>query len=251
MTQPSVLKTASISKSYGDLLVTDGVSLDIYSNELHAIIGPNGAGKTTLINQLSGEINQDAGEIVLLDKDISTMPTHQRAAMGLVRSYQISSIFEEFSAIENIVLSVLGARGEKIKFFPKMLKNKALVEMAEEALEVVGLKNKRHVVAGDLAYGERRQLELGMVIGAKPKCLLLDEPMAGMSLEESNRVVEILTEIKKDVPILLIEHDMPAVFRLADRVTVLVYGKIIASGSPEEIRENPTVKAVYLGQEEH
>lgn len=242
-----VLKTEGISKRYGELLVTDGVSLDVYPNELHAIIGPNGAGKTTLINQLSGEVFPDSGVIAFTGTDVSDMSIHRRSAMGLARSYQISSTFEEFSAIENIALAALGAGGEKAGFFSRMLADRALIATAEEALAAVGLEHKRNVLAADLAYGERRQLELGMVVAAKPKCLLLDEPMAGMSIEESHKVVDLLGEIKKTIPILLIEHDMPAVFRLADRITVLVYGRVIASGSPDEIKGNPEVKAVYLG----
>ncbi len=243
-----VLQTGSISKNYGELRVTDAVSLEIYPNELHAIIGPNGAGKTTLINQLSGELFSDSGTITFSGVNVSGLPIHQRATMGLVRSYQISSIFEELTALENVALAALGARNEKATLFAPLLSNREVLGIAEEALRAVGLESKRNVVAGDMAYGERRQLELGMAVAAKPKCLLLDEPMAGMSIQESHKVVDLLHGLKKLVPILLIEHDMQAVFRLADRITVLVYGKIIASGTPEEIKGNPEVKAVYLGQ---
>ncbi len=249
MNHSPVLQTHAITKRYGGLLVTDGVSLDLRQDELHAIIGPNGAGKTTLINQLSGEAFPDSGQIHFGSADVSALPIHERSALGLVRSYQISSIFEELSVLENIALAALGASGRRLALFAPLLGDGSRVLAAHEAAGAVGLEHKLHVAAGDLAYGERRQLELGMAVAAKPKCLLLDEPMAGMSIQESEKVVDLLMRLKRSIPILLIEHDMHAVFRLADRISVLVYGKVIATGTPEEIKRNAEVRAVYLGQD--
>jgi branched-chain amino acid transport system ATP-binding protein len=245
----SLLRTESLVKRYGGLLVTDHVSLDIREGELHAIIGPNGAGKTTLINQLSGELFSNEGKVVFAGKDVSALPIHRRAQMGLLRSYQITSIFEDFTVRENAVLAALGAKEHGFRFWQPMLGRKESVQAAEEALQAAGLTNRADTPAADLAYGERRQLELAMALAAQPKFLLLDEPMAGMSVQESGAVVELLKSLKGRYSILLIEHDMEAVFALADRITVLVYGKVMFTGTPDEIRANAEVKAIYLGEE--
>jgi branched-chain amino acid transport system ATP-binding protein len=245
----SVLRTESLVKRYGGLLVTDDVSLDIRTGELHAVIGPNGAGKTTLINQLSGELFSNQGKVLFSGKDVSSLPIHRRAQMGLLRSYQITSIFEDFSVRENAVLAALGAKEHAFHFWRPMLGRRALVRVAEEALQAAGLKDRAAMPAADLAYGERRQLELAMALAAQPKFLLLDEPMAGMSVQESGAVVNLLKGLKGRYSILLIEHDMEAVFALADRITVLVYGRVMFTGTPDEIRDNPDVKAIYLGEE--
>ena len=244
-----LLRTESLVKRYGGLLVTDHVSLDIRPGELHAIIGPNGAGKTTLINQLSGELFSPDGKVLFAGKDVTALPIHRRAQMGLLRSYQITSIFEDFSVRENAVLSALGAQEHAFRFWQPMLGRAALVKAAEAALQAVGLAGRADVLADALGYGERRQLELAMALAAQPKFLLLDEPMAGMSVQESSAVVALLKSLKGRYSILLIEHDMEAVFALADRITVLVYGKVMFTGTPDEIRENPEVKAIYLGEE--
>jgi branched-chain amino acid transport system ATP-binding protein len=245
----SLLRTESLVKRYGGLLVTDHVSLDVRPGELHAIIGPNGAGKTTLINQLSGELSSSEGRVLFAGGEVSALPIHQRARMGLLRSYQITSIFEDFTVRENAVLSALGAREHAFRFWQPMLGNKPLVEAAEAALLATGMAGRADVHAADLAYGERRQLELAMALAARPKLLLLDEPMAGMSVQESSAVVELLQGLKGRYSILLIEHDMEAVFALADRITVLVYGSVLFTGTPDEIRRHPEVKAIYLGEE--
>ncbi len=245
----SLLRTESLVKRYGGLLVTDNVSLDIMTGELHAIIGPNGAGKTTLINQLSGELFSNQGRVLFAGKDVTSLPIHRRAQMGLLRSYQITSIFEDFTVRENAVLSALGAKEHAFRFWQPMLGRSALVKAAEDALQAAGLAARAEVPAADLAYGERRQLELAMALAAQPKFLLLDEPMAGMSVQESSAVVALLKSLKGRYSILLIEHDMEAVFALADRITVLVYGKVMFTGTPDEIRQNPEVKAIYLGEE--
>ena len=244
-----ILRTESLTKRYGAVLVTDAVSLDIREGELHAIIGPNGAGKTTLINQLSGELAPNSGRVWFKGADISALPIHERAKRGLLRSYQITSIFEDFSVLENATFSALGSRQHAFKFWTPMLASKDARKFAEEALEATGLTHRLHVAAADLGYGERRQLELAMSLAAGPKFLLLDEPMAGMSVQESAAVIALLKSLKRLYTILLVEHDMDAVFALADRISVLVYGKILFTGTPEEIRKHPEVRAVYLGEE--
>jgi len=243
------LQTEGLVKRYGALLVTDEVSLDIRAGELHAVIGPNGAGKTTLINQLSGELRSDEGRIVFDGADITALPVHARARGGLLRSYQITSIFEEFSVLENAVLAALAARRHAWAFWKPMLADAQLRRAAEDAIAAAGLALQSEVPAGELAYGQRRQLELAMTLAAQPKFLLLDEPMAGMSAQESAAVTELLRQLKRRYTILLVEHDMDAVFSLADRITVLVYGRVMFSGTPDEIREHPEVRAVYLGEE--
>lgn len=245
----SLLRTECLVKRYGGLLVTDQVSLDIKPGELHAIIGPNGAGKTTLINQLSGELSPNEGNVMFSGEEVTALPIHQRARMGLLRSYQITSIFEDFTVLENVVLSAMAAKEHAFRFWQPMLAQAAFVRSADEALQATGLAARAEVPAADLAYGERRQLELAMALAAQPKFLLLDEPMAGMSVQESSAVVSLLKQLKGRYAILLIEHDMDAVFALADRISVLVYGKVMFSGTPEEIRNHPEVKAIYLGEE--
>ena len=245
-----VLHTEGLTKHYGALLVTDSVSLDIHQGEIHAIIGPNGAGKTTLINQLSGELSSDAGRVWFDGADVTNMPVYERARRGLLRSYQITSIFEDFSVLENVTLSALAARKHAFRFWKPMLANGEMRQAGKQALEAAGLSDRLEVLASDLGYGERRQLELAMALAAGPKFLLLDEPMAGMSAKESAAVVSLLKKLKSNYAILLVEHDMNAVFELADRISVLVYGRVIFTGMPEEVRNHPEVRAVYLGEEE-
>jgi len=227
------------------------VSLDIRAGELHAVIGPNGAGKTTLINQLSGELASDEGRIVFDGADVGALPVHRRARGGLLRSYQITSIFEEFSVLENVVLAARSAKRSAWAFWKPMLADAESRRAAEAAIASAGLAAQYSVPAGELAYGQRRQLELAMTLAAQPKFLLLDEPMAGMSVQESAAVTALLRDLKRRYTILLVEHDMDAVFSLADRITVLVYGRVMFTGTPDEIREHPEVRAVYLGEETH
>jgi branched-chain amino acid transport system ATP-binding protein len=245
----SLLRTETLSKRFGGLCVTDGVSLDIEDGELHAVIGPNGAGKTTLINQLSGELASDEGNIRFDGHDVTRLQVHARARAGLLRSYQITSIFEDFSVLENVVLTALGARRHAFRFWRPMLADASARQAAEQALEATGLAARVDLSADQLGYGERRQLELAMSLAAGPKFLLLDEPMAGMSAQESLAVTELLQRLKRRYTILLVEHDMDAVFALADRISVLVYGKLMFTGTPDEIRNHPEVRAVYLGEE--
>ena len=245
----ALLTTNALVKHYGGLLVTDHVTLNIEPGELHAVIGPNGAGKTTLINLLSGELFADQGSIVFDGAVISGQKIDQRARGGLLRSYQITSIFEDFTVQENIVLAAMGARRHAYRFLKPMLAQADLAAKANEVMQDAGLLALGSQVAGSLAYGQRRQLELAMALAADPKFLLLDEPMAGMSVQESADVISLLKRLKGRYGILLIEHDMDAVFSLADRISVLVYGKVIFTGTPDEIRRHPEVKAIYLGEE--
>jgi branched-chain amino acid transport system ATP-binding protein len=246
----SILRTEGLVKRFGGILVTDSVSLDIAPGELHAIIGPNGAGKTTLINQLSGEMASNEGKVWFDGLEVTGMPIHSRARRGLLRSYQITSIFEAFTVHENAALAALGAQEHGWRFLLPMLSRGGPARSAGEALQACGLAARADTPAADLAYGERRQLEMAMALAAQPKLLLLDEPMAGMSVQESGAVVAMLKRLKGRYTILLIEHDMEAVFALADRITVMVYGKVMFTGTPDEIRNHPEVRAVYLGEGE-
>lgn len=246
----SLLKTQALTKRYGALLVTDEVSLDIAPGELHAIIGPNGAGKTTLINQLSGELRSDSGSVLFEGQDVTSQGIHARARQGLLRSYQITSVFDEFTVRENAALAAMGAKRHAFRFWNGLLSDAVALEAAEEGIAAAGLSALADLSAAELGYGERRQLELAMALAARPKFLLLDEPMAGMSVQESAQVIALLQSLKRRYTILLVEHDMNAVFALADRISVLVYGRILVTGTPEEIRGNDEVRAIYLGDEE-
>jgi branched-chain amino acid transport system ATP-binding protein len=244
-----MLQIRQLTKRYGGLLATDQLSLSLAAGELHAIIGPNGAGKTTLIAQLSGEVAPDSGAIEFDGHDITALLPAQRALRGLARSYQITSVFPEFSVLENVTLAMQAHRGHSFGFWTPMLAQPALVEPAMRAIAQAGLSQRCSSKVSELAHGERRQLELAMVLVAEPKLLLLDEPMAGMSHQESGNVVRTLQGLKGRYTMLLVEHDMDAVFALADRISVLVYGRIIASGTPDDIRNNEEVKIAYLGEE--
>ena len=244
-----VLKVSSLVKRFGGLTATDNLSLDLRQGEIHAVIGPNGAGKTTMIGQLIGELRPDAGTIHFMGQDITAMPVHQRAASGIARSFQITSIFQTFTALDNVALAVQAHDGHSFRFWAEARKDKSLRDPAMQALEQVGLAHRADITASALSHGEHRQLEIAMALATRPKLLLLDEPMAGMGPEDSARMVQMLRGIKGSVTILLIEHDMDAVFALADRITVLVYGHAIATGLPDEIRRNAQVRQAYLGDE--
>ena len=245
----ALLRTESLVKRFGGLAATDGLSLAVAEGELHALIGPNGAGKTTLIGQLSGELTPDEGHILFDGRDVTRMPVHKRAQRGLARSFQITSIFPSFSALDNVALAVQAHAGHSFRFWRDAGRDRRLVEPARAVLERVGLGARANTPAEALAHGEKRQLELAMALATGPRLLLLDEPMAGMGPEESARMVDLLHELKGTVTILLVEHDMDAVFALADRITVLVRGKDLASGRPDEIRNDPAVREAYLGDE--
>ena len=243
-----ILRTRALTKRFGGLLATDALDLEVRPGEVHAVIGPNGAGKTTLLNQLIGELAPDAGDIEFDGRDITRLPSWRRALLGLSRSYQITSIFPEFSALENVALAAQARAGHSFVFWRPVGREDALTGPAAAALAEVGLQSRQDEKAAALAHGERRQLEIAMALVSKPKLLLLDEPMAGMGRHESDFMVKLLGSLKGRYSMPLIEHDMDAVFALADRITVLVYGKAIASGTPEFIRGSAEVKRAYLGE---
>jgi branched-chain amino acid transport system ATP-binding protein len=244
-----VLRIESLAKNFGGLRVTDEVTLDVRPGELHAVIGPNGAGKTTLINQISGLLAPDAGRIVFCGEDVTALPLHARASRGLARSFQITSILPGFSALENVALAVQARAGTSFRFFGRAACEEDLNAPARAALARVGLTERTDMLAGALSHGEKRALELAIALAMEPKLLLLDEPMAGTGHDESARLVTALGALKGSLPMMLVEHDMGAVFALADRISVLIYGRILASGTPDEVRADPQVVAAYLGDE--
>jgi branched-chain amino acid transport system ATP-binding protein len=246
MTEP-VIDIRNLSKSFGGLKATDNVSLDLRPGEIHALIGPNGAGKTTLIHQICGSLKPSAGSIRFLGEDITGLDVAARAQLGLGRTFQISSLALEFSALRNVMLAVQSRQGSSFRFFHNVMADSTLTGPAMAALGRVGLEHRASVPASDLSHGERRQLEIAIALALGSKALLFDEPMAGMGQEGSRSLTRLLDALRQEAPILLVEHDMDAVFALADRISVLVYGRIIASGTVAEIRTNPDVRAAYLG----
>ena len=248
MAEP-LLRVEKLVRRFGGIIATDHVSLDVAAGELHAIIGPNGAGKTTLISQLTGHLSTHSGRVLLGGRDITDLPAYRRCALGLARSFQITSLLLDFTAADNVALAAQAHAGTSFRFFANARKEKGLRDAAHAALDRVGLAQRADVVVNRLSHGERRELELAVALASKPKLLLLDEPMAGLGATESQRMVKLLQELRKEVSIVLVEHDMPAVFALADRISVLVYGRVIASGDPAEIRQNEDVKRAYLGDQ--
>jgi len=245
----ALLATDGLVKRFGGLLATDNVSIDVREGEIHALIGPNGAGKTTLVGQITGNIAPDSGTIHFAGRDVTRLPTHARVRLGLGRSFQITSVLREFSAIDNVALAVQAHLGHSFRFLADVRRDRALRDQALRGLAAIGLGERAATPAAVLSHGEQRQLEIGMALAGAPKLLLLDEPMAGMGVEESQRLVATLRGLKSQCGMLLIEHDMDAVFALADRITVLVYGRVIFSGTPEEIRRHPEVRQAYLGED--
>jgi branched-chain amino acid transport system ATP-binding protein len=245
----ALLRVEGLSKAFGALRATDGVDLEVQEGETLAVIGPNGAGKTTLIGQLAGNLRPDAGAIRFAGEDITRLRAPQRALKGLARSFQITSVFPEFTALENVALAVQAHAGHSFRFWRAAMNDPALLQPAREMLRQVNLESRESAVAANLSHGEHRQLEVAMALAGKPRLLLLDEPMAGMGVEESQRMIGLLGTLKRRHTIILVEHDMDAVFRLADRIAVLVYGRVIAAGAPDEIRANPEVRKAYLGED--
>jgi branched-chain amino acid transport system ATP-binding protein len=245
-----LLAVAGLTKRFGGILASDDIKLEVAQGELHAIIGPNGAGKTTLIGQLTGLLKPDSGVLRFAGHDITALPAYARSLLGLARSFQITSLFLDFSVLDNVALAVQAHAGHSFHFWQDARKETALREPARAALARVGLADRADRIASKLSHGEHRQLELAMALVGKPRMLLLDEPMAGLGADESVRMVALLRELKREYTILLIEHDMEVVFALADRISVLVYGRVIASGSPAEIRANREVRDAYLGEQE-
>jgi branched-chain amino acid transport system ATP-binding protein len=246
----ALLSIRGLTKRFGGLLATDRIDLDVTRSETHAIIGPNGAGKTTLIGQLAGDLRPDAGSIRFGDQDVTRLGAPYRAQRGLARSFQVTSIFRDFSALDNVALAVQAHRGSSLRFWSPARADSTLREPARAALQSVGLGGRADVRAANLAHGEQRQLEIAMALATEPRLLLLDEPVAGMGLEESQRMVRLLSTFKRRITMVLVEHDMDAVFTLADRISVMVYGRIIATGTPTEIRGNDEVRRAYLGEDQ-
>lgn len=242
-----MLTIEHLQKSFGGLKVTNDVNLALVTGELHALIGPNGAGKTTLVNQLAGVIQPTGGRILLDGRDITQMPTWRRALHGVGRSFQISSVFREFTALQNVLLAAQAKRGHSFRFWRAAEDDRELVDRARGALNEAGLGSRADETVGQLSHGEMRQLELAMTMVGEPRLLLLDEPMAGMSPSDSRTVIETLRRLKGRYTTVLIEHDMDAVFALADRISLLVYGQVLVTGTVEEIRNSPEVRDAYLG----
>ena len=244
-----LLRVEKLVRRFGGVIATDHVSLDVGQGELHAIIGPNGAGKTTLISQLTGQLSPNSGTIHFAGEDITRLPAFRRSALGLARSFQITSLLPDFTASDNVALAAQAHDGHSFYFWGNARKESALRNAALAALKRVGLEHRADVVVSRLSHGEQRELELAVALATRPQLLLLDEPMAGLGTTESARMVKLLQELRREVTIVLVEHDMEAVFALADRITVLVYGRVIASDVPAAIRQNEEVRRAYLGDQ--
>ena len=248
MAEP-VLSVRSITKSFGALKASDDVSLDLRPGEIHALIGPNGAGKSTLIKQIAGGLKPDSGEVHFLGQNVTALSTVQRARMGLGRTFQISALAMQDTVLQNALLGALGASGRPYRFFRPALRDKSLRGIAEHALDRVGLSDHAAIRTSDLSHGQRRQLEVAVALTLNPRAFIMDEPMAGLGASGSKHLTGFLNELRHEAPILLVEHDMDAVFALADRISVLVYGEVIATGTVDEIRAHPEVRRAYLGED--
>lgn len=245
-----VLEIIGLSKSFGGLMATDNVSITVNSGEIHALIGPNGAGKSTLINQICGELTPNAGQVLLAGRDITRLPAAERVRLGLGRTFQITSLLDDMTVRENLGLAVQAREGGNFRIFDQAAKRPEIWAEVAATLQASALGPRADVPVADLAHGEKKQLELLMALAQRPRLLLLDEPMAGLGHVESQQMIEALRAVRTDCAILLVEHDMEAVFALADRISVLVYGRIIAAGPPEAIRSDPAVREAYLGEED-
>ena len=242
-----MLEVRGLTKQFGALRASDGIDFDVAEGETHAVIGPNGAGKTTFISQLAGNLRPDSGTVRFAGTDITAFPAPRRARLGLARSFQITSVYPDFSVLQNVALAIQAHAGHSFRFWRDARTDPALIGPAKKILGDLGLAGRSQVAAGNLAHGEQRQLEVAIALATAPRLLLLDEPMAGMGIEESQRMIALLASLKRRHTIILVEHDMDAVFRLADRISVLVYGRLIATGTPEKIRANEEVRRAYLG----
>ena len=247
MSEKPLLEVRGLVKSFGGLMATNHLDFDLRSGEIHGVIGPNGAGKTTFVSQLQGQILPDAGTIRLAGRDVTETPAHVRARLGIARSFQITSLVPSFTALANVMLAVQGHDGRSFRFWKRAWTDADLAGPAREALDTVGLGHRATTPVADLAHGECRQLELAMALAMKPRLLLLDEPMAGMGRQDGHAMTELVQRLKGLTTIVLIEHDMEAVFRLADRISVLVAGRVIRTGTPAEVRADEEVRAAYLG----
>ena len=245
----NILNIKNLSKSFGAFKVTDDIAIDLKFNEIHALIGPNGAGKSTLIKQIVGSVKHDIGSIILDQEDITDLTDIERAKIGISRTFQVSSVIPKFSALENIILSLLEKNKKTFQLFQNLQSNKDLFSKAERILIEIELDNQSNTLASELSHGDRRKLEVGLALAMNSKVFLFDEPMAGLDEAGTKMMINLFKKIKSQSPILLIEHDMDAVFALADRISVIVYGKIVATGTVEEIKSNALVHDVYLGYE--
>jgi branched-chain amino acid transport system ATP-binding protein len=244
-----MLEVRGLTKQFGALRASDGIDFDVAEGETHAVIGPNGAGKTTFISQLAGNLRPDSGRVRFAGADITALPAPRRARLGLARSFQITSVYPDFSVLHNVALAIQAHSGHSFRFWRDARSDPALIEPARKVLDNLGLGGRSDVLAVNLSHGEQRQLEVAIALATAPRLLLLDEPMAGMGIEESQRMIALLASLKRRHTIILVEHDMDAVFRLADRISVLVYGRVIATDTPERIRANEEVRRAYLGTE--
>jgi len=244
-----MLELRNVSKRFGGVVATDEVTLELKPGEVHALIGPNGAGKTTLIGQISGSLGSDGGAILFEGRDITRATQHARVRSGLARSYQITSMFKRFTVLDNLALAVQARSGSSFSFWRPVSEEALLFDEARAIAGEIGLAGREAIVAATLAHGEQRALEVGLALATRPRLVLLDEPMAGMGPEESENMIALLERIRARITVLLVEHDMDAVFRLADRVSVLVSGRVIASGAPAAIRAHPEVRKAYLGED--
>ncbi len=245
-----LLQVTALSKAFAGIVASDRLSFDVGAGELHAVIGPNGAGKTTLVNQIAGQTLPDTGSIKFAGRDITWLPPHERSGLGLARSFQITELFLDFSTIDNVALAVQGQAGHSFRFWRAARSEVELRKPANDALARVGLLGRANFPASRLSHGEHRLLELAVALSGHPRMLILDEPMAGLGPEESMRMIALLRELKGEFTILLIEHDMDAVFALADRITVLLSGRVVATDIPTCIRANAEVQEAYLGSQE-
>lgn len=245
-----VLEIADLVKTFGGLTATDHVSLTVDTGEIHALIGPNGAGKSTLINQICGELIPNSGQIHLAGRDVTRLPPADRVALGLGRTFQITSLLDDMTVRQNLGLAIQAREGSNFRIFDRASKRAEVWDEVAEVLKTTALGARAEVVVADLAHGEKKQLELLMALAQRPRLLLLDEPMAGLGHMESQQMIESLRAARGECAVLLVEHDMEAVFALADRISVLVYGRVIAAGNADEIRANPAVREAYLGEED-
>lgn len=249
MAEP-LLRIDNLSKNFGSIAASQGVSLEVFPGEIHALIGPNGAGKTTLLNQIAGDLMPDSGQVFFAGHDITRLPLYQRSHLGLARSYQITSVFPQLSVEENLLLAIQAQHGHSFRFWQRGLSVPELRDDLGPALERVGLTERADMPAGNLSHGEKKQLEVGMALACNPRLLLLDEPMAGMGPGGTVELTKLIRRLKEKMTILLVEHDMETIFTLADRITVLVYGEVVTTGTAEEIRSNSIVRQAYLGDED-
>ena len=249
MMKKPVLKIDKLSKSFGAIKANDNLNFNLFRNEIHALIGPNGSGKSTLVKQVSGFLKQDSGQIYLEEIDISNYSAEQRSRMGIARSFQISSVINSFKVIDNLRLSLMGRDGGYLNPLNNIYRNKDYSDEAFDLLNIVDLTNKANDLVSTLSHGDKRKLEISLALSMNPKLLLFDEPMAGLDKTSSQLMIDLFKKLKVKAPILLIEHDMESVFALADRISVLDYGSLIASGNEKEIKSNAKVQEVYLGDE--